>query len=274
MAKCINSNMVSPVAFLTLIQQKLPQKSACKNASIPVIERVSRIILEIERATGIDFSFRLAASDPRTIPFLTEKLASKPTFDISSDFVNFLLGDPDLIVTSSIFCDSHYKMSRCRILFHILNEIEKEECAELLMTFLIWNSARPCILELESLSGLVLFFSKSANLSVVHLELLQVYLEVIGNVFLKYGCFSETIELICDLPPSLLSDISAFKIGSLLLLSNNLNYNLVTSILKLLMRYDNLNTFSLICCAKVMMISEVDDELAGIMKGVYSKGSH
>lgn len=167
--KCIKYEIISPTALLTLIQQKLPGNNSCKIASIPVLNRISGLILEIEKGTEINFAFQLATNDLRLVPFLTERALSISEMDVGSEFINFLLGDPDLILTSSVFDDPHYKLARCRILSHLAGSIEIEEYSDLLATYLIWNSSRLCVMELGCLSQISQFYTGNHNLSSVHL---------------------------------------------------------------------------------------------------------
>lgn len=272
--KCIEAKIVSPVALLTLLQQNLPPMNVSKSVSLPALERVCRVVLLIEQATGVDFTLGLASNDLRSVPLLLDKIISESNFNYSSSLVNFLLGDPDLVLSSSVFDDSFYKMSRCRVLTHLLSRIENEDCAELVMTYLIWNSGRPCIMELECLSGLVNFFSCSKGHSIVHTELFEVYIEVICNVFFKFGSLSETLNSICSLSASLISDYSVFRIGCLLLIVKNLDSTIISSILKLLSGREKLISFTKVCCAKVMLSLSKNSNLVSLIKSIFSNSKH
>lgn len=267
--KCVQSKIISPTALLTLIQQKLPGKHACKLDSIPVFGRVSGLILEIEKETSINFAFQLAFNDSRLVPFLTERFLATPEIDVDSDFISFLLGDSDLILVSSVFDDQYYKMARCRVLSHLVGKVENEKYSDLLINFLIWNSSRLCVMELDCLSQLCQFFSNNQALSTVHLELFEVYLEVICNEFLKFGSFGEAIESICNQCSEIITEYSAFKIGSLLLLRKSVDSNVSCSILRSLSKYEKLGNFSKICCAKLMMSSRFNDELESFIKNIF-----
>jgi hypothetical protein len=266
---CVQSKIISPTAILTLIQQKLPALNSCKFSSIPVFSRISTLIFEIEKETKIDFAFQLASNDLRLIPFLSEKVLSIPEIDVDSDFIGFLLGDPDLVFTSSVFDDQNYKMSRCRILSHLVVNVENEKYSDFLINFLIWNSSRFCVMELGCLSKLCQYFSNNQSLSSVHTELFEVYLEVLCNEFFKFGSFGETIEIICNKCSKLINDYSAFKIGSLLLLRNGLDSGIALSILQLLSQYEALSNFSKVCCAVLMMKSKVNEEFEYSMKNIF-----
>ena len=268
--KCIQSQIISPTALLTLIQQKLPASNSSKLASIPVFSRVSGLILEFEKQTGINFVFQLGSTDLRLVPFLTEKVLSLSSVDAYSDFINFLLGDPDLVFTSSIYNDPHYKMSRCRILSHLADNVQNEEYSELLTTFLIWNSSRLCVMELGCLTQISQFFARNQNYSAAHSELFEVYVEVLCNELFKFGSFSETIEFICINCSKLISEYSAFKFGSLLLVRKGIDTGLVCAILKLLLKHENLGDFSKTLCAELMIKYQCSDEMENLMREIFN----
>ena len=267
--KCIQSKIISPTALLTLIQHKLPGNNSCKITSMPVFNRISGLILEIEKETKINFAFQLASNDLRLVPFLTERTLSISEIDVGSEFINFLLGDPDLILTSSVFDDPHYKMARCRILSHLAGNIENYEYSDLLSTFLVWNSSRLCTMELGCLSQISQFYAKNQGFSSVNLELFEVYVEVLCNEFFKFGSFGQIIEFICKNCSKFISEYSAFKFGSLLLLRKGVDSSLAGSILRLLSQFEALGNFSKVCCAKLMMKSSFNEEFESSMRNIF-----
>lgn len=254
--KCIESKMVSAIAFLTLIHQMLPPSSSCKSKLLPQIDRVASLIKEIEQTTRITLSYQLASMDPRTIPFLVDKFLFYPVIennsDLSSQFFNFLLGDPDLVLDSSMFDEVHYKVSRCRILIFIVSGVQIEGYAELLMNYLIWNSNRQCMMELENLAPLVDFFSNCTEQSITHKELFSIYVEVLCNSFLNFGYGILTLKRICTNCNLFITEIHAFKLGSLLLLHTNLDSDFINVIINLLAKFSGLNNFSKICCLHLL----------------------
>lgn len=269
LAKCIKAELISPIALLTLIQQKLPAVNASKIISLPILNRVSELIIELERLTGIDFAFQLASGDLRVVPFLVEKTLSLAEFDINSDFINFLLGDPDLVLTSSVFDNLQYKFSRCRVLSHLAENIQRDDYSELLTTFFIWNSGRLCAMELGFLVQISRFFAGRHEFSEAHLELFEVFIEIMCNEYFKFGNFSETIEFICLNCRGLINEYSAFRLGSLLLLRDGVDSDVANAILQILLQYGTLSSFSKVCCSAIMMKCNVKDDLEVSMKNIF-----
>lgn len=267
--KCLKSKIISSTALITLIQQKMPHLNASRIISMPLIERVASISLIIEMKTGLSFVFPMASSDPRVIPFFVEKLISGNDLDVSSDFINFLLGDPDLILSESILGDSHYKISRCRLLAHLVKNVRYPQFSDILITYLVWNSSHQCLLEFEFLTPLCEFFP-SQYLEEIHFELFDVFLEVLCNLFFKFGCFGELIKVICETCPGRIDQFSAFKIGSLLLMNVYYDEMFALSVLQILSKFDSLNLFSKVCSAHIMKKHYIDENLSAIMKYIFS----
>ena len=273
--KCIESKLVSAVAFLTLIHQMLPPSSACKSKLLPQIDRVASVIKEIEQTTGITVSYQLASMDPRTIPFLVDKFLLYPVIENNSDlfskFFNFLLGDPDLVLDSSMFDEVHYKVSRCRILIFIVSGVQIEGYAELLMNYLIWNSSRQCMMELENLAPLVDFFSNCTAPSLTHKELFSVYVEVLCNSFLNYGHGILTLKRICTNCTLFITEIHAFKLGSLLLLKINSDSDFINVIINLLSKFSGLNNFAKVCCLHLLPKMKLFNNLFESMRLIFDE---
>ena len=265
--KCLKSKIISSTALITLFQQKMPPLNTQKIISMPLIERTASVLLEIEKGTGINLLFQLASNDPRIIPFVIEKLLSSSQIDCASDFINFILGDPGLILSSSIFEEAHYKVSRCRLLSHLVAKIDNVANVDLLITYLVWNSSHQCILELEFLYPLRDFFSsQSEKLHEIHFELFDVYVEALCNSFFKFSAFGDTIRLICESCPELINEYTAFKIASLLLSNCNYTDDFALSVIALLGRFDHLNTFSKVCCARIMTRLNIDKNMSELLK--------
>lgn len=264
---CLKSKIISPTALITLIQQKMPPANSPKIVSMPLIERAASFLLEFEKDTGNSLILQLASNDPRIIPFVIDKLLAMMPLDVSSDFINFLLGDPDLIYTSSILEDPHYKVSRCRLLSHLVANVGNVEYADLLMTYLVWNSNNQCVLELGFISHLHSFFASSLEkLHEIHFELFDVFVETLCNSYFKFGSFGDTIALICESCSGIINDYNAFKIGSLLLSASNYNSYFASAVLSLLGQFDQMNSFAKVSCARIMTRLNIDREMAELMK--------
>ena len=270
--KCLKAKIVSPTALITLIQQKMPAMNAPRIISMPLIENTVSVLLELERETGLQLIFQLASNDPRVIPFVIEKNISSMNIDASSDFINFLLGDPDLILSTSIVDDVNYKTSRCRLLSFLVANVDIVAYSELLITYLVWNSSHQCILELEFLTPLYGFHSAIAkkNYNDIHYELFDVFIEALCNSFFKFGSFENTIRIICESGNELVDEYTAYKIGCLLLTKSNYGSEFAVAVVNLLSRFNNLNSFAKVCCFRMMSSLNIDENLTRLMMLVFS----
>lgn len=269
---CVKGKMISSTAFLTLLQQKLPQSTSSKIDSIPILERAAVICLNLEEETEIDFCLQLATSDLRIIPFITEKIINCKDFSLAPNFIEYLLGNPKLCFGISDFNNLHYKSSRCRILAFLATTIVNEESLELLSSFLIWNSSRICSLELSNITLLIEYFANNPNDSDNYFDLFEVYVETLCNGLMKFGLFSDNIEQICLKADHWINESIAFRLGSLLLLISNPNSSLLKNILKVIRKFQTLNDFAKVICSNLMpkLIINSDEELISCIKAVFA----
>lgn len=255
--KCVGREMVSLSALTAIILQKL-KSGGKKRDTLPVLEAIVNFILELER-NGHQISVSIAASEPKLIPFILDKLLLQTDIeDLEAEavqtsspavqFFHFLLGDPEQIITTFILDEVHYKTSRNNLLSFLVNNASN--CAiycNLLIEYFYWNSYCQDQMELSYLTPLIKF-----EWTFESRDLFLVYLEVLCDSFVRFGTNSLVISKLISKNASFFDEELAFKISSVLFLRTSSfasSTALIHPILTILSNFPQLNNFSKVLCS-------------------------
>lgn len=262
--RCLKSKTVSPLAMLALFQGQISKLKSCKTVVIPVLSRLASVLITLEREMECGLILQMAGSEPRIIPFILEEVLSGKFPKANATFFNFLLGDSELILNSSIIDDTHYKLSRIRLLTFLVQNVENEDFAEALTSYLVWNSGKFCLMEFDQIYPLLDFFSGLDSMSQAHLDLFQAFTESICDAYMKFGVLEPAIQKLCTSCSNFVSLELSFKIGCLAFLRNFFQPETIKSVLNLVQRFRELDSFGLVLCAKLFQTNRLDDNVIKI----------